>query len=143
MTDFTPFAGFGGGFLIGLSALVLMAAYGRIAGLSGIFAGLLTLRPDSEFSWRLVFIAGLLIGSALTALAGLFDASTLAFSGGFGLTAAGGVIVGVGTVLGGGCTSGHGICGLSRLSPRSLVATLTFMAVAVATVFVTRHVIGG
>ena len=78
----------------------------------------------------------------LDALAGLFDASTLAFSGGFALTAAGGVIVGAGTVIGGGCTSGHGICGLSRLSLRSLVATLTFMAVAVATVFVMRHVIG-
>ena len=143
MTEFTPLAGLGGGLLIGLSALVLMGAYGRIAGLSGIFAGLLTLRPDAEFTWRALFIAGLLIGAALTALAGLFDPSTLAFSGGMGVTAIGGVIVGIGTVIGSGCTSGHGICGLSRLSKRSLVATLIFMAVAVATVFVMRHVIGG
>ncbi len=139
MTEFTPIAGLIGGLLIGLSALTLMGAYGRIAGLSGIFAGLLTLNPGAEFSWRAIFVAGLLIGAGVMGLAYPQD---LTFSGSFGLTAVGGLIVGAGTVLGGGCTSGHGICGLSRLSLRSLIATVTFMAVAVATVFVTRHMLG-
>ena len=142
MTSFPPLAGVAGGLLIGLSAVMLMAAYGRIAGLSGIFGGLLTLHFGGEFLWRMIFILGLIAGAAMATFAGWFDPSSIAFSGGPLLTAAGGVIVGLGTAIGGGCTSGHGICGLSRQSPRSIAATAIFMAVAVVTVFIVRHVIG-
>lgn len=143
MTPFTPLAGLAGGILIGLSAVVLMAAYGRIAGLSGIFGGLLTLRLGEEFSWRAVFIVGLLAGAAAMSPLGFFDSGSIAFSGGPVSIAAGGLLVGFGTALGAGCTSGHGICGISRLSPRSIAVTGIFMGVAIATVFVTRHVLGG
>ncbi len=141
ITEFTPLTGLLGGALIGLSAVLLMAGHGRIAGASGIFAGLLTLKFDEEFNWQLVFIVGMLIGAAFSALS-FFDTSSITFNGGPLTTIAGGLFVGVGTVLGSGCTSGHGICGLSRFSKRSLAATCTFMAVAILTVFVTRHVLG-
>jgi uncharacterized membrane protein YedE/YeeE len=140
-TEFTPWSALLGGALIGLSAVVLMASQGRIAGLSGIFGGLLRRPDDAEFRWRLVFILGLLAGTALTAALGFFKPESLAFSGGIWVTAIGGLLVGIGTALGSGCTSGHGICGLARLSSRSLAATVTFMAIAIATVFVTRHMI--
>ena len=141
ITEFTPLTGLLGGALIGLSAVLLMASYGRIAGASGIFAGLLTLNFNTEFSWRLIFIIGMLIGAAWSGLF-FFDPSSIIFNGGPLTTIAGGLIVGIGTVLGSGCTSGHGICGLSRFSTRSLAATCTFVAVAILTVFVTRHVLG-
>ncbi len=141
MTEFTPLAGLLGGSLIGLSAVLLMGGYGRIAGASGIFAGLLTLSFNTEFGWRFIFIAGVLIGAAVSELI-FFDASSLAFKGGPLTAIAAGLLVGIGTVLGSGCTSGHGICGLSRFSTRSLAATSTFMAVAILTVFLTRHVLG-
>ena len=141
VTEFTPLAGLVGGGLIGLAAVLLMACNGRILGASGIFAGLLTLKFDEPFSWRLIFIVGMLIGAAWSGLF-FFDTSTIAFSGGPITTIAGGIIVGVGTILGSGCTSGHGICGLSRFSIRSLAATCTFMAVAIFTVFIKRHVLG-
>lgn len=141
ITEFTPFAGLLGGVLIGLSAVLLMAAHGRILGASGIFAGLLTMKFDAEFNWRLIFIVGMLIGAFFSGLF-FFDISSIAFAGGPLTIVAGGLIVGVGTVLGSGCTSGHGICGLSRFSTRSLAATCTFMAVAILTVFITRHVLG-
>jgi len=141
ITEFTPWTGLLGGTLIGLSDVLLMASYGRIAGASGIFAGLLTLNFDTEFNWRLIFILGMLIGAAWAGLF-FFDVSSISFNGGPLTTIAGGLIVGVGTVLGSGCTSGHGICGLSRFSTRSLAATCTFMAVAILTVFITRHVLG-
>lgn len=143
MTTFTPFAGLAGGLLIGLSAILLMGAFGRIAGLSGIFGGLFTGRFDAEFSWRAIFIAGLLIGAGLAGFGGGFDISAIAFAGGPVVTVLGGLLVGAGTALGSGCTSGHGICGLPRLSLRSLVATCIFMGVAIATVTLVRHVIGG
>jgi uncharacterized membrane protein YedE/YeeE len=141
MTEFTPLAGLLGGTLIGLSAVLLMGGYGRIAGASGIFADLLTLRFDVEFSWRFIFVIGMLIGAAWSGLF-FFDVSSLAFNGGPLTTIAAGLLVGAGTVLGFGCTSGHGICGLSRLSTRSLAATCTFLAFAILTVFITRHVLG-
>ena len=141
MTEFTPLAGLLGGTLIGLSAVFLMGGYGRIAGASRIFAGFLTLNLDAEFSWRFIFIVGMLIGAAWSGLF-FFDVSSLSFNGGPLTTIAAGLLVGVGTVLGSGCTSGHGICGLSRFSTRSLAATCTFMMVAVVTVFVTRHFLG-
>ena len=141
MTEFTPLAGLLGGGLIGLSAILLMGGYGRIAGASRIFAGLLTLNLDAEFGWRFVFIVGMLIGAAWSGLF-FFDMSSLAFNGDPLTTISAGLLVGVGTVLGSGCTSGHGVCGLSRFSKRSLAATCTFMAVAILTVFITRHVLG-
>jgi uncharacterized membrane protein YedE/YeeE len=140
-TAFTPWSALIGGALIGLSAVLLMATHGRIAGISGIFAGILG-HFDDEARRRFVFLAGLLAGAALIAFIGLFDTATLAFPGNYTVTALGGLLVGAGTALGSGCTSGHGICGLARLSPRSLAATLVFMAVAIVTVFLARHVIG-
>jgi len=141
MTEFTPFAGLLGGALIGLSAVLLMGGYGRIAGASSIFAGLLTSRFNAEFIWRFIFIVGMLIGAAWSGLF-FFDVSSLAFNGGPLTIISAGLLVGFGTVLGSGCTSGHGICGLSLISTRSLAATCTFMAVAIVTVFVTRHILG-
>jgi hypothetical protein len=140
-TEFTPWAGLTGGILIGLSAVVLMAFNGRIAGASGIFGGLFTLNWNEEFRWRLVFLIGMLAGAAWAALFFL-DSSAIAFAGNLPVMAVAGLLVGAGTCLGSGCTSGHGICGLARLSKRSLAATCTFMAVAIATVFVIRHVVG-
>jgi uncharacterized protein len=141
ITQFTPWAGLLGGALIGLSAVLLMASQGRIAGISGIFADLLAPESDAGFNWRLIFIIGLLLG---TAWSGLFflDVTAISFSGGPFRMLAAGLLVGIGTVLGTGCTSGHGICGMARLSTRSLAATGTFMAVALTTVFITRHVLG-
>jgi hypothetical protein len=143
MTEFTPIAGAVGGLLIALSAIVLMGGFGRVAGLSGIFGGLFTGNLGREFTWRAIFVAGVLVGAALMALLGAFETASIAFSGGPAITIAGGLLVGAGTAMGSGCTSGHGICGISRMSLRSIVATGTFMAAAIATVFLTRHVIGG
>lgn len=143
MTEFTPAAGAIGGLLIALSAIVLMGGVGRIAGLSGIFGRLFTGQFGREFAWRAIFILGVVAGAALAAAVGAFDSASIAFAGGPVTTIAGGLLVGAGTAMGSGCTSGHGICGLSRLSLRSAAATCTFMAAAIATVFITRHVIGG
>ena len=141
VTEFTPLAGLTGGILIGLSAVLLMAGNGRIAGVSGIFGALLgRWQPDS--GWRLLFILGLLAGTILTSLLGGFDSDTMAFPGNPLTTVLGGFLVGLGTALGAGCTSGHGICGLARLSVRSMVSTAVFMFFAIATVYLMRHVIG-
>ncbi len=138
MTSFTPVSSLLGGMLIGLSAVLLMASLGRIAGISGIVSRLLP--PWSEPpGWRLAFVIGLLAAPILWRLTtGSFPAQ--AVSPDLVLMAVAGLLVGVGTVTGSGCTSGHGVCGLSLLSPRSVVATGVFMAVAGATVFVVRHV---
>ena len=143
MTEFTPFVGAIGGLLIGLSAVVLMGGIGRIAGISGIFGGVLSGNWAAEGGWRPFFVGGLLLGAVITSLLGGIDVDAIAFPGNPVTTVIGGLLVGAGTALGSGCTSGHGICGLSRLSARSLVSTLLFMAVAILTVFVTRHVMGG
>ena len=141
MTDFTPYAGLAGGILIGLSAVLLMGGLGRVAGVSGIFGALLgRWQPDN--TWRLLFIAGLLAGAILTALLGGFDPGSMNFPGNPLTTVLGGLLVGLGTAIGGGCTSGHGICGIARLSVRSIVSTAIFMFFAVATVYMMRHVIG-
>jgi uncharacterized membrane protein YedE/YeeE len=129
-----------GGALIGVSAVLLMFLSGRIAGISGIVGGLLPPKIADDWRWRLAFIAGLLLAPlVLNALAGSngIGAPTV----GLAILIPAGLLVGAGSALGNGCTSGHGICGLARLSPRSAVATVTFMAVAAATVFVMRHVI--
>jgi uncharacterized membrane protein YedE/YeeE len=140
-TQFTLYPGLAGGALIGLSAVILMAGPGRIAGCSGIFRRLLTLQLDDEFLWRAIFIFGLLLGTRLAAPYAA-NAQNLGFNS-LTVTVIGGLFVGFGTALSHGCTSGHGICGLARVSVRSLVAVLTFMAVAVITVYVMRHVLGG
>lgn len=141
VTDFTPLAGLTGGILIGLSAVLLMGGLGRVAGISGIFGSLLG-RWQADNAWRVLFLLGMLAGTALTALLGGFDPDSMAFPGNPLTTVLGGLLVGLGTVMGAGCTSGHGICGLARLSVRSMVSTAVFMFFAVATVFMMRHVIG-
>ncbi len=141
ITQFTPYAGLIGGALIGLSAVILMAGAGRIAGCSGIFRHMLTLSFDGDFIWRALFIIGLIAGTAFTkpfaANATTIELPTLV------PTLIGGVLVGFGTALSHGCTSGHGICGISRFSLRGTVATITFMVVAIITVYITKHVLGG
>ena len=141
ITEFTPFAGLLGGALIGLSAVLLMGGAGRIAGCSGIFRNMLTLNFDGDLIWRGLFVVGLVAGTALTrpfvANATVIALPTL------GMAIIGGLLVGFGTALSHGCTSGHGICGIARFSLRGIVATLTFMVVAIITVYITHHVLGG
>jgi uncharacterized membrane protein YedE/YeeE len=140
MTEFTPLSATLGGFLIGLSALILFLFNGRIAGISGILGNLLTFRAG-EIAWRLAFLAGLAGAPALYAAAG-GHLPPLTITSSVPLLLAGGFLVGFGTRLGNGCTSGHGVCGMARLSPRSIAATLTFMVVAAITVFIMRHLAG-
>jgi hypothetical protein len=137
-TPFTPIASLLGGVLIGLSAVLLMWTTGRIAGVSGIAARLFPPYEDREFPGRLAFVAGLVAAPILMRLAtGSLPAQTIA--AGTPVLIAAGLLTGFGSVWGNGCTSGHGVCGLSRLSVRSLVATITFMATGIATVFLMRH----
>ncbi len=141
-TDFTPYASFGGGVLIGLAALILMLAKGRVMGVSGILAGLLSRPSGADWSWRRVFVICTLQGPLLlVALRGgtEIEAVQIAEGGQFWLAA---FLVGLGTAIGSGCTSGHGICGLARFSVRSLAAVMSFVATGVATVFVTLHILG-
>jgi uncharacterized membrane protein YedE/YeeE len=135
--SFTPLASAAGGALIGAAALLLWLTLGRIAGISGIIAG--AVGPDR--AWRLAFLAGL-IGAPLAWVA-LAGAPALDIAAGPVTLIFAGLLVGFGTRLGSGCTSGHGVCGLARLSPRSLAATGLFMATAAAVVFLLRHVLGG
>ncbi|PWG61279.1 hypothetical protein DEM34_17300 [Spiribacter halobius] len=140
MAPFDPVSALAGGVLIGLASLLLLGGLGRIAGISGILGGALG-RPDADTPWRLAFLLGLPAGFVLWAwLRGELPEVHLQ-TGWPGMLVAG-AIVGFGTRLGSGCTSGHGVCGLARLSPRSLVATVIFMLTAAATVFLIRHVIG-
>jgi uncharacterized protein len=140
MTSFTPLSAALGGALIGLSAVLLLLINGRVAGISGILGGIAERRPG-DLGWRLAFLLGLVLAPPLyAALGGALPAVTVTPS--TALLLVGGVVVGVGTRLSGGCTSGHGVCGMARLSPRSLVATIAFMAAGAATVFVARHLLG-
>ena len=141
IVNFTPLSAAIGGALIGLAAMLMMLLTGRIAGISGILAGL---HPQGagDYGWRIAFIAGLLLAPLLGGLAG-YGLAAPAIDASWGVVVIAGLLVGYGTRLGGGCTSGHGVCGIARLSPRSIVATLVFMAVAIAIVAVNRHVIGG
>ena len=136
---FTPWASLAGGVLIGLSAVMLAAFNGRIAGISGIVGGLMSRQPG-PVAWRLAFIGGLLLAPWLWRVGLPLPDSTPLKS--WGLLIAAGLLVGVGTRYGSGCTSGHGVCGLSRQSPRSLVATLSFMALGFVTVYMMRHMLG-
>ena len=140
MTEFTPIASLAGGILIGIGAVILMAFNGRIAGMTAMIGGILQPQhPDS--GWRLAFLAGAIGAPLIATLLGA-EFSFAAPTSGAAL-ALGGVIVGLGVSYGSGCTSGHGVCGLARLSPRSIVATATFMATTFATVTVIRHGLGG
>jgi uncharacterized protein len=140
MTEFTPIASSIGGALIGLSAVLLMASHGRIAGISGIAVRMLPPYLDKDALGRIAMIAGIVIAPLVYAtVTGAWAPMTLA--GGASLMVLAGLLVGFGSVWGNGCTSGHGICGLSRLSVRSLVAVATFMTTAAITVYVTRHLI--
>jgi uncharacterized membrane protein YedE/YeeE len=141
MQSFTPIASTLGGVLLGIAASLLFAVNGRILGISGIVGELPFAAPD-ERPWRLTFLAGLLVGG-LAFLA--FDRGALALAGeqSTGVAVVAGLLVGAGTRMSNGCTSGHGLCGLARLSKRSLTATLVFMASGAATVFLVRHVIAG
>ncbi len=141
-TTFTPWASLGGGILIGLAATLLMLALGRIMGATGILAGLVLPASGRDFAWRAAVLAGMVCGPiAFLALTGAMPEVQVTVP--LPLLMASGLIVGVGVTYGGGCPSGHGVCGIARLSVRSVVATLTFMATAAATVLVLRHVIGG
>ncbi len=136
---FTPWSSLAGGVLIGIAAAMLLLLNGRIAGISGILGGLL--KPVSgEVGWRVAFIAGLLVSPLAHRLFAALPWPQIEAS--YGALVLAGLLVGVGTRYGGGCTSGHGVCGLSRLSPRSLVATLAFMGAGFVTVFVIRHGFG-
>lgn len=137
---FTPWSALIGGLLIGLSASLLLILNGRIAGISGIVGGLLQ-RPDHDSSWRLAFLGGLVAAPILWLL--VAGAPTIRIDAGYPMLVLAGLIVGFSTRLGAGCTSGHGVCGLSRLSPRSLVATPCFMAAGFVTVYLVRHGLGG
>ena len=141
ITQFTPYAGLIGGALIGVSAVILMAGTGRIAGCSGIFRHMLTLNFNDDFIWRGLFVIGLIAGAFV---AGPFaaNAQNLSFQP-LTPTIIGGLLVGFGTALSNGCTSGHGVCGIARFSMRSVVATITFLVVAILTVYLTHHVISG
>ena len=140
MESFTPLSGAIGGALIGLAAALLLALNGRIAGISGIVGGLLPPRAG-DMGWRLLFVAGLAIGALVVRV---FTGEPLAAPAGtsFFMLVLGGLLVGFGSRLGSGCTSGHGVCGLSRLSLRSLANVLAFMGAGFVTVYVLRHVVG-
>ena len=141
MAPFDPLSALLGGALIGVASVLLMMLTGRIAGISGILGGLLAPGANDK-TWRIAFVAGLIAAPLIFAAMGRslavpdMPASWL-------VVAAAGLLVGFGTRLGSGCTSGHGVCGIARLSPRSIVATAIFMVAAVATVSIVRHVLGG
>ena len=140
-TAFTPVQSLGGGALIGLAAVILMATMGRVMGATGILAGVLQPNGMSDWSWRVAVLLGMITGPTLMLLltGGLPEiqvpVSTL-------MLVIGGFLVGIGVTFGAGCTSGHGVCGIARLSPRSIAATITFMITTGITVYVIRHVLG-
>jgi uncharacterized membrane protein YedE/YeeE len=138
-TTFTPLLGLIGGVLIGLAAVALMAGIGRIAGVSNIISGLIDPFPRDRL-WRALFVVGLIGGAAIVRASGLAQTPILAVS--WPVLVIGGVLVGFGARVAGGCLSGHGVCGVARFSPRSVVATVVFLAVAMLTVYIQRHVLG-
>lgn len=141
-TVFTPIASLAGGVLIGIASTLLMLTLGRVMGATGVLAGLFQPASSQDFTWRAALLAGMVSGPALVWLmSGEMPAvevpiSTIALI-------VGGLIVGVGVTYGSGCTSGHGVCGMARLSPRSIAATVTFMIFTGVTVYLVRHVFGG
>lgn len=139
MTDFSPWAALAGGALIGAGAVLLMLTNGRVMGVAGIVGGLLG-EGRRELPWRLAFVLGMVAPGVALGLTGNLNLQGNGL--GSGLLVLAGLLVGFGTRMGNGCTSGHGICGLARLSPRSLAAVGTFMAVTAVVVFVRRHLLG-
>lgn len=139
MQDFTPFSGLLGGLLIGLAVATLLLLNGRIGGISGIVGGLLASRTP-EVGWRAAFVVGIIAGAFLY-MAATGDTDVVSVRATLPAVIVGGLLVGFGTRLGSGCTSGHGLCGLARFSRRSAVATAVFFGVAILTVFLTRHVL--
>lgn len=141
MTEFTPFTSFSGGMLIGLAAVLLMAFHGRILGATGILSGLMRSGDGRDWSLRAVMLLGMVLAPGLILLAtGTWPAMEVPVS--MAAIIGGGLLVGIGVSYGGGCTSGHGVCGNARLSRRSITATISFMLTAFVTVYVTRHLIG-
>ncbi len=138
-THFTPWSALAGGILLGLASALFVLLNGRILGISGIVGGLLRPRAG-DTGWRLAFVLGMLVAPGMYWL--LAGPTAPRIDAGWGTVVLAGLLVGLGTRYGSGCTSGHGVCGLSRLSPRSLVATLAFMGAGFATVFIARHVLG-
>lgn len=141
MTEFTPLLSLFGGALIGLAAVLLMALHGRIAGMTGILTAVIP-PVHADWGWRAAFLGGAIAAPIL--IVAIFG-DVVAFQSPIPAPwlIVGGLIVGVGVYFGSGCTSGHGVCGIARLSPRSIVATVIFMASTAATVFVIRHILGG
>ena len=136
---FTPWASLSGGILIGLATALLLLANGRVAGVSGILGGLL--RPArGDVAWRVAFVLGLFVAPIVWLAMRAMPPAQIDHSP--AMLAIGGLLVGIGTRFGSGCTSGHGVCGIARLSPRSLLATACFMAAGFVTVFIVRHVVG-
>lgn len=140
MNNFTPISAFLGGLFIGAAALLLLICNGRVLGVSGILANALRSRLNQSY-WQFIFILGLLSGGVLCQILGLVSFNTKTFSS-VPIVVAAGLLVGFGTRLGSGCTSGHGICGISRLSIRSMIATLVFMVSGILTVYIFRHILG-
>lgn len=138
--QFTPWTALGGGALIGVAAAILLLFNGRIAGISGILGGILT-ADRSEIPWRAAFIGGLFLAPVLWLI--MAELPPIEINAGYPVIVVAGLLVGIGTRYGSGCTSGHGVCGISRFSPRSLVATFTFMVAGFCTVYIVRHLIGG
>jgi uncharacterized protein len=141
MANFTPISAAIGGALIGLAAVLLMRFNGRIAGVTGIMDGLINPRSDDRL-WRLTFVVGLIAAPLSAAFVG-YPVALPQMPGSIVVIAVAGLLVGFGTRLSNGCTSGHGICGIARLSPRSIIATMVFMVAAIAVVALTHHVFGG
>ena len=138
--EFTPLMSFFGGLLIGAAALILMVTKGRVMGISGILAGMIPATSSFEFLWRLAFVAGVIAGPLLLVHFDLYVINVVSVADGVMLYLAA-LLVGVGTAIGSGCTSGHGICGLARLSPRSFAAVMVFVLAGVVTVTVLRHLL--
>lgn len=136
--NFTPWTSLAGGAVLGLSAALFVLLNGRIAGISGVLGGLLRPRAG-DLAWRVAFVGGLLVAPLVFGL--FMELPTMQVAAEAPLLVVAGLLVGIGTRLGSGCTSGHGVCGISRLSPRSIVATLSFMASGFLTVFLTHHVL--
>ena len=137
--NFTPASALVGGALIGIAATLLLVLNGRIAGVSGVLGRLFDPLPG-DVAWRVMFLLGLMLGAGAY---GLFQPVTIQVTNSILILVIAGLLVGYGTQLGNGCTSGHGVCGIARLSPRSVAATLVFMISAVITVYLARHAIGG
>jgi uncharacterized protein len=137
--NFTPWTSLTGGLLIGLATVLLLMFNGRIAGISGIVGGLLNPKKD-DISWRVAFVSGLVLSPLIFAL--IYPLPKIQVEVDYYVLILAGLLVGVGTRYGSGCTSGHGVCGLSRRSPRSIVATIAFMLAGFETVYIIRHVIG-